>query len=165
MRDSTAIQGVFGGGGLIPTAMTGIVRIPAICANFTAALMVAELALRALVELVRICGFKPDSEGYIAKTAKQFNEWGIRPFPPKETKVEKNEGNEKKTEEGYISADTISLAKKAVILALLSNFSTEFVRIIGGNIPPIYNKVLSFLGPVRLSDRSLIDSIAAFFKR
>lgn len=140
---SNTIPTVFGDG-ILGTAVTGLVRIPAIMSNCVAVMMVGELAIRGLSETLSYVGFQPKDESWLTKTAKSINESGVRPFKDMSAR---------------------ELAIKAVAFAALGIIGSEFVRVTGGRAPGVYNSVLSFLGPLRLDSNPYLDNIAPLLTR
>lgn len=140
---SNSIPRVFGDG-LLGTAVTGLIRIPAIMSNCVAVLMVGELAIRGLSETISFFGFQPKDDSWLTKTAKNINESGVRPFKDMPAK---------------------ELTIKAIAFAALGVVGSEFVRVTGGRAPGVYNNVLSFLGPLRLNSNPYLDNITPFLSR
>lgn len=140
---SGSIPSVFGNG-LLGTAVTGLVRIPAFMANCTAILMVGELAIRGLTNTVSVFGLKPQEDSWISQTATAINGSGIRPYRFKTTQ---------------------QLVISAAAFAALGIVGSEFVRVAGGQTPQIYNNILSFLGPIRIDTTPYFDAIAPMLGR
>lgn len=55
--------------------------------------------------------------------------------------------------------DTLPLIGTILKVAAFTIVLTEFVRLIGGAPHPIYNNVLAFLGPYRISPDSYLDGV------
>jgi len=131
------------GNGLLGTAVTGIGRITALMPTMIATLMIGELALRGLQNTLQGIGLKPTNDSWIARAGKYVSDHGARP---------------------YKDADTKTLAKQAVAFAIIGIVGNETMRVLGGQIPPIYNNVLAFIGPVRLSTKSQWEGMADAWK-
>lgn len=138
-----AIPNVFGTG-ILGTAVTGLFRIPAFMANCTAVMMVGELAIRGLTNTISVLGFEPKEDFWVSKFAENLNNSGVRPY--------KNDSFN-------------SLAVKAVAFAALGIIGSEFARVAGGQAPGVYNVVLAFLGPIRISNASYLDGIRPLIGR
>ena len=132
------------GNGMIGTAVTGLVRVPAFLANCTAIMMVGELVIRGLSSVLSIAGFQQQEDSWIAKAAGYIGESGVRPY--------KNLG----------AAD---LAVKAAAFSALGVVGSEFARIASGDAPCVYNVVLSFLGPIRISTGPYLDSVMPLIRK
>lgn len=135
-----AIPTLFGDS-IVGKAMTGLVRIPAFLSNLTAVAMVAELTIRTLRSTLSQIGIGNDDTTWISRTAEKISESGIRP---------------------YRATPTKELVIKAIAFAALGVAATEFVNIIGGQAPAIYNNVLTFLGPIRIDNASYFTNIRPF---
>jgi len=135
---SGSIPALFGNG-LLGTAVTGLVRIPAFMANCTAILMVGELAIRGLTSTISAFGFKPDDDSWISTASKKINGSGVRP---------------------YNTYTNQQLVTAAIGFAALGIIGSEFVRVTGGQTPQIYNNILAFLGPIRIDTTPYFTAIA-----
>jgi hypothetical protein len=141
----SSVQGtsILFGDGLLGRAFTGLVRIPGFLANCTAVMMVGELSIRGLSAIVASVGFEPRNDSWISTFATQIDRWELRPFK---------------------NVDVKALAIDIVVLSFLGIIGTEGANLLGGAAPTIYNNVLTFLGPIRISHTSYITNVTQLLK-
>jgi hypothetical protein len=135
------------GNGIVGSAMNGLIRIPAFLANCAAVMVIGELAIRLLSGFLTAVGFEPKEGTWVDKITKHVS--GVvgefRPYGNRET------------------YNTKKLIVRLIAFAAFSIIATELARLIAGPTPPIYNKVLTFLGPLRLDGGSWLGNVRALF--
>ena len=111
----------------INTLQVGALRLPCLIASCNSVMLTAELVTRAVATTLDFLGFKGESDlaKYISKNAPD-----LRPY--------KNLTNK-------------TIAKRALGHAIFGIVSNAAVAYAFGPAPSIYNKVLTFLGPIRIS--------------
>lgn len=130
-------------GNVLGTLLTGTVRIPGYMASLIAAVMVGELALRAIETTLSTMGWKPQ-ESQLQKWAEKTLPGGFRPFAY--VQGVKNDGSEDK--------NTLKDLIKRIAFFVISGICiSEFANVIGGSANTAYNNVLPFLGVVRIDTR------------
>lgn len=137
---SGAIPTVFGNG-IVGSLMTATLRIPTFMANITAIAIIAELSLRGVTNTLGAIGFSPSSDSWIVKIGNQIDK--IRPY--------------KDVSEFPVK----DLAVRALGCAVLSVIGTEFVRLVGGTAPGIYNHVLKYVGSIQVNPTWSIFNVLA----
>ncbi len=126
------------GNGLLGTAVTGLGRITALMPTMIATIMVGELALRGLQNILRGIGLEPKDDSWISQAGKKILEHGARPYEKTNSKT---------------------LALQALAFTAIGIVGSESMRVLGGEVPAIYNNVLAFMGPVRLSNQSYLEGV------
>lgn len=154
VTSTNVMSTIFGNGTVLNTAMTGLIRVPALLAQATAATMAAELTMRALSATIGTFFKNPTQNEYLEKVFKQFN-ITLRPFKNEEAKPEINSNVQIKEPKWT----TKKLALTAVVLTIIGIVANEFVRRLAGPPAPVYNKVLSFMGCIRLSQESYLTDV------
>lgn len=132
---------VFGRDSLMGAAVTGLVRIPAFLSSLVAVSIVAELSIRGLTTVLQTIGFEPAEKHWIQKTAQQINGTALRPFQDRQ------------------NWPSYRLAVQAAGFAAVGIVGSEFVRVLGGPAPAIYNNVLTLIGCVRIDSRSYVTAV------
>lgn len=141
---STVTQAIFGSGAL-GTVANGLIRIPALMANFTAGMMIGECAFRALSNIWQVF-FTVRDGSWLDEAGKGLHKYGIRPF---------------KDEQEYSNT---TLAVTTVAMVAFSIASTELALAVAGPAPlSIYNWVLAWIGPMRLTNDSWLTLAANTF--
>jgi hypothetical protein len=148
------IGAVFGDG-YVGKAITGVGRIAALNVVCTAVLMTGELANRALTACLQATGLNPDPNNWIVRNARSISsKTGGRPYAYVA---------EQKDAQGLVTAPaknaTRTLAYQAVAMAALGIIAFDVMTLLGGKAPPVYNKVLTFLGPVRIEDGFYLNNV------
>jgi len=136
MNPTTAATVIFGEG-ILGKSLTGLVRIPAFMASALGAVALGELCLRGIVNTLNQCGLKASDKSWLQHSAACIEEKGARPYKNTETK---------------------QLLIQAVAFCAIGIVGGEFARILGGQTPSIYNTVLSFIGPLRISSDSYVTT-------
>lgn len=134
---STVIPGIFGDG-LFGKGVTGLLRIPAFMSNAITIMMVGELAMKGLSSSFESIGFKPAEDSWVQKGAKAITEYGVRPYKDLPLNV---------------------LLARIVAFWALGVLGSEFVRILGGTAPGIYNDTLRLLGPLRINSKPYLEGV------
>ncbi len=135
------------GNGLLGTACTGLVRIPAFMANIVAVSMVAELSFRLLGEIKGYLVGQGQLDGYMNCLADKLKSFGFRPYENRQDWTNQQ------------------LVIGAIAMGALAIFGTEFVNLVGGRTPDIYNIFLPFFGPMRIDPRSVYDTVPEALRR
>lgn len=136
-------------------ALTGTARISALMFSLGAATAVGELSLRGCKRAVQVL-----SGGYLFAGA---------PTPPK-SEEDKNYWDKLQdfvkpyiadiTLRPFGDKETAAVVKSAIILTALGITLTDAVNFFEGTPPPIYNKVLSWIGPIRLYEGFYFPQLA-----
>lgn len=126
------------------TTVNGLVRVPTLMVNITTVTHGAELTLRALSGVW--CGLfgKPQEGTWTGDLASGLRSCGIRPYGQLDNR-------------GEYKLKTSDLIIRTVVLAVIGALAFEFARFLCGEAPPIYNKVLTLLGPIRLDNTPYLD--------
>lgn len=143
LASGVAINYVFGEG-VFGRGVTGLLRIPAFMSNAITIMMVGEIAMRGLSSAFKSVGFQPTEDSWVQKGAKTITHYGVRP---------------------YQDLPLTSLLYRVVCFWALGIAGSEFVRILGGRAPGIYNDVLSLLGPLRIDSNSYLDGVGKTMAR
>lgn len=145
------IKAVFGDG-YLGQAFSGIGRVQALVLGAYAVTIVGELTLRGLTNAVEAVGFQPKPDNWLVKgwnavSKKTGDVTGgrIHAYSPKVAAqglspeiAEKN--------------STKILIIRAVACTVLSIVAFDIMTLLGGRTPPVYNRVLTFIGPFRIND-------------
>lgn len=124
--------------GALDKTVNGLVRVPALMINITTVQLVAELALRTLSAVWTGLFGNPQHGTWTSNMAETIRNSGIRPYG--------------QLSGGQYQMSTSDLIVKTATYAVLGIVAFECSRLLCGNVPPIYNKVLSALGPFRLDN-------------
>ena len=135
----TVIPSIFGDG-IFGRGVTGLLRIPAFMSNAITIMMVGELAMKGLSSGFESIGFKPAEDSWVQKGAKAITQYGVRPYKDLPLQV---------------------LLVRIVAFWALGVLGSEFVRILGGTAPGIYNDVLRLLGPLRIDSQPYLVGVRA----
>lgn len=114
---------------VVSFTMNGLVRVPALLTNCAAISVAGELAIRALSGTAYYVGIEFRKGGPLEWVATKFSETHIRSYQNKK------------------DFPWTNLLQKFAIFSALSIVSNEFARVVCGDLPPIYNRVLEYLGP------------------
>jgi hypothetical protein len=117
--------------GAINTLQVGALRIPCLMAQCNGVLLVGELAYRVTTTALKQLGFSGDNT--VATKIANAIEY-VRPY--------------KNTNEYSYQ----TLATRAAACALIGTLGAEAVSMGFGSAPSIYNRVLSYLGNIRVSN-------------
>jgi hypothetical protein len=130
-------------GAFFSAALGGCLRIPALLVSANAVAMTGELALRGLQTLLALAGIKVDDKDSLVNkaVAKLPANVNFRPY-----KNETQWTNKK-------------LLISAVACAAIGIVGTEFANFFFGSAPDIYNRVLTYLGPVRIDNVSWFKNV------
>ena len=117
----------------------GALRLPCLIASVGSVMRVAEIALRGISEALKFFGFNSNSTfaTWVSKAVDY-----VRPYKDNHT--------------------TTQLVKEALVLAAIGIAGNAVVSALFGPAPAVYNNVLQWVGPIRVSsdNHPLIDMAA-----
>jgi hypothetical protein len=127
-------------GAYFSAALGGCLRIPALVISANAVAMAGELVVRGLQYTLALTGIQVDSKNSLVNKAVAYLPTDVN-FRP------------------YRHMDINKLFISAVVCTGFGIAGTELANFFFGNTPSIYNRVLTYLGPIRLDSGSYFRNV------
>lgn len=127
-------------GAYFSAALGGCLRIPALVISANAVAMAGELVVRGLQYALALTGIKVDSKDSLVNKAVAYLPTGVNFRPYRHMEIDK-------------------LAISTLTCAAVGIAGTELANFFFGNTPSIYNRVLTYLGPIRLDSSSYFRNV------